>query len=227
MLELHALGHGFGFTTQTRFFLGRIFTTHLHMREHADGVALDRIQQFLEQGEGLALVFLLGVLLRIAAQVNAVTQVIHGRQVVFPQVVEDTQENLLLEGAQGFSAGFGFFLVIGADQLFKNARTQGLFVQLVVIIKPLLNRQTQVETAVQRLFQAGDIPLLRQRLRRDVLATLMQLNLNSEIDLSRTEQDLVMIRGIIRMEIRFAGLENDRLLQRMIRHKFGIALQNI
>ena len=68
---------------------------------------------------------------------------------------------------------------------------------------------------------------LKNRLRRDVLATLMQLNLNSEIDLSRTEQDLVMIRDIIRTEIRFAGLENDRLLQRMIRHKFGIALQSI
>ena len=64
-------------------------------------------------------------------------------------------------------------------------------------------------------------------LRRDVLATLMQLNLSSEIELSRTEQDLVMIREKIRSEIRFAGLENDRILPRMIRHKFGISLQNI
>jgi hypothetical protein len=55
----------------------------------------------------------------------------------------------------------------------------------------------------------------------------MQLNLNSEIELSRTEQDLVMVRKKIRTEIRFAGLENDQLLQRMIRHKFGISLQNI
>ena len=67
----------------------------------------------------------------------------------------------------------------------------------------------------------------KNRLRRDVLATLMQLNLNSEIELSRTDQDLVMIRDKIRTEIRFAGLENDLLLQRMIRHKFGISLQNI
>ncbi|MBL4824835.1 MAG: hypothetical protein MK515_01875 [SAR324 cluster bacterium] len=68
---------------------------------------------------------------------------------------------------------------------------------------------------------------LKNRLRRDVLATLMQLNLSSEIELSRTEQDLVMIREKIRSEIRFAGLENDRILPRMIRHKFGISLQNI
>ena len=68
---------------------------------------------------------------------------------------------------------------------------------------------------------------LKNRLRRDVLETLMQHNLHNEIELSRTEQDLVMIREIIRTEIRFAGLENDTLLQRMIRHKFGISLQEI
>jgi len=68
---------------------------------------------------------------------------------------------------------------------------------------------------------------LKNRLRRDVLETLMQHNLHNEIELSRTEQDLVMIRDIIRTEIRFAGLENDTLLQRMIRHKFGISLQKI
>jgi len=68
---------------------------------------------------------------------------------------------------------------------------------------------------------------LKNRLRQDVLATLMQLNLNIEIELSRTEQDLVLIRDKIRTEIRFSGLENDQLLQRMIRHKFGISLHNI
>ena len=68
---------------------------------------------------------------------------------------------------------------------------------------------------------------LKNRLRRDVLDTLMHHNLLSQIELSRTEQDLFMIRDKIRTEIRFAGLENDQLLQRMIRHKFGIALHNI
>ena len=68
---------------------------------------------------------------------------------------------------------------------------------------------------------------LKNRLRRDVLDTLMHHNLLSQIELSRTERDLCMIRDKIRTEIRFAGLENDQLLQRMIRHKFGIALQNI
>ena len=56
--------------------------------------------------------------------------------------------------------------------------------------------------------------------------TLIHLNLSNEIELSRTEQDMVMIRDKIRTDS-FAGLENDLLLQRMIRHKFGIALKNI
>ena len=68
---------------------------------------------------------------------------------------------------------------------------------------------------------------LKNRLRRDVLDTLMHHNLLSQIELSRTEQDLFVIREKIRTEIRFAGLENDQLLHRMIRHKFGIALQSI
>ena len=68
---------------------------------------------------------------------------------------------------------------------------------------------------------------LKNRLRRDVLSALIQQNLRNEIELSRTEQDLMMIRDKIKTEIRFAGLENDRLLPRMIRHKFGISLQKI
>ena len=68
---------------------------------------------------------------------------------------------------------------------------------------------------------------LKNRLRRDVMNTLTYLNLRNEIDLSRTERDLAHIRDKIRIEIRFAGLENDRLLPLMIRHKFGISVQNI
>ena len=65
------------------------------------------------------------------------------------------------------------------------------------------------------------------QLRRDVLNTLRRLNLHNEISMSTTEQELFTIREKIRTEIRFAGMENDSRLRRMIRHQFGIALQNI
>ena len=88
------------------------------------------------------------------------------------------------------------------------------------------HNQSEIEGILTGISQQQLQPL-KNRLRRDVLNTLIHLNLSNEIELSRTEQDMVMIRDKIRTEIRFAGLENDLLLQRMIRHKFGIALENI
>mgnify|MGYP003311771633 FL=1 len=68
---------------------------------------------------------------------------------------------------------------------------------------------------------------IKNQLRRDVLNTLRRLNLHNEISMSTTEQELFTIREKISTEIRFAGMENDSRLRRMIRHQFGIALQNI
>ena len=88
------------------------------------------------------------------------------------------------------------------------------------------HNQSEIESILSDI---GEKQLLRlkNRLRHDVMDTLTYLNLRNEIELSRTERDLVQIRDKIRTEIRFAGLENDRLLPLMIRHKFGISLQNI
>ena len=68
---------------------------------------------------------------------------------------------------------------------------------------------------------------IKNQLRRDVLNTLRRLNLHNEISMSTTEQELFTIREKIRTEIGVAGMENDSRLRRMIRHQFGIALQNI
>ena len=53
--------------------------------------------QCLEQFEGLALVFLLGILLGIAAQVDALAQVVERRQVFAPVRVEALQHDVALE----------------------------------------------------------------------------------------------------------------------------------
>ncbi len=88
------------------------------------------------------------------------------------------------------------------------------------------HNQSEIESILSDIGEKK-LLLLKNRLRRDVMDTLTYLNLRNEINLSRTERDLVLIRDKIRTEIRFAGLENDRLLPLMIRHKFGISLQNI
>ncbi|RMV05524.1 hypothetical protein ALP17_05450 [Pseudomonas savastanoi] len=169
VFELHTTGQFFGFLTQARLFFLWIFATNLNMRKHTDGVALDRIQQLLKQREGLALVFLLRVLLSVAAQVDTVTQVVHGRQVIFPQVVQHAQEDLLLEGTQGFGAGLVFLLVVRHQQLRHDFFAQAVFVQVVVFVQPLLDGQFDGKVGVQRGFQTGNVPLLRQGLRRNML----------------------------------------------------------
>ncbi len=169
MLELHALRQFLGFAAQASLFLDRVFATHLDVGQHTNGVALDGFEQILEQGEGLALVFLLGVLLGVATQMDAVTQMIHGRQVVLPQVVQHPQYDLLLEAAQRLGAGHLLLLPVGIGQHLQDAFAQGFLVQLVVFVEPLLHRQLRSEIAVQYCFEARDVPLFRQRLRRNVL----------------------------------------------------------
>ncbi|MCY1451084.1 hypothetical protein D9M71_679320 [compost metagenome] len=132
------------------------------MRQHANRIALDVVEQLLEQGERLALVLLLGVLLRIAAQVDTVTQVVHGRQMVLPQVVEHAQEDLLLEAAQRVAAGQLLLLRIILEHLGVDALAQGFLVELVVLVQPLLHRQLEAEVALQRRLEAADVPLLGQ-----------------------------------------------------------------
>ena len=88
------------------------------------------------------------------------------------------------------------------------------------------HNQSEIEGLLAGI-TAEQMMRLKNRLRRDVLASLTRINLKSEIDLIQTEHDLVLIRDKIRTEIRFSGLENDQLLQRMIRHTFGISLHNI
>lgn len=49
MLELHALGQFLRLATQAGLLFGRVFATDLDVGQHADGVALDRVQQLLNR----------------------------------------------------------------------------------------------------------------------------------------------------------------------------------
>ena len=91
MLELHALLHLFGLLSQPRFFLCGIFTLDLHVTQNPHSVALKVTQHLFEEIECFALVFLLGIFLRITAQMNTLTQVVHGCQMLFPQIIQYTQ----------------------------------------------------------------------------------------------------------------------------------------
>ena len=106
------------------------------------------------------------------------------------------------------------------------ADSQGNLYSIWLKLSLMGHNQSEIE-AILNGVTPEQLYRIKNQLRRDVLNTLRRLNLHNEISMSTTEQELFTIREKIRTEIRFAGMENDSRLRRMIRHQFGIALQNI
>ena len=104
--------------------------------------------------------------------------------------------------------------------------SQGNLYSIWLKLSLMGHNQSEIE-AILNGVTPEQLNRIKNQLRRDVLNTLRRLNLQNEISMSTTEQELFTIREKIRTEIRFAGMENDSRLRRMIRHQFGIALQNI
>ena len=104
--------------------------------------------------------------------------------------------------------------------------SQGNLYSIWMKLSLMGHNQSEIE-AILNGVTPEQLNRIKNQLRRDVLNTLRRLNLHNEISMSTTEQELFTIREKIRTEIRFAGMENDSRLRRMIRHQFGIALQNI
>ena len=104
--------------------------------------------------------------------------------------------------------------------------SQGNLYSIWLKLSLMGHNQSEIE-AILNGVTPEQLNRIKNQLRRDVLNTLRRLNLDNEISMSTTEQELFTIREKIRTEIRFAGMENDSRLRRMIRHQFGIALQNI
>ena len=104
--------------------------------------------------------------------------------------------------------------------------SQGNLYSIWLKLSLMGHNQSEIE-AILNGVNSEQLNRIKNQLRRDVLNTLRRLNLHNEISMSTTEQELFTIREKIRTEIRFAGMENDSRLRRMIRHQFGIALHNI
>ena len=104
--------------------------------------------------------------------------------------------------------------------------SQGNLYSIWLKLSLMGHNQSEIE-AILNGVTPEQLNRIKNQLRRDVLNTLRRLNLHNEISMSTTEQELFTIREKIRTEIRFAGMENASRLRRMIRHQFGIALQNI
>src|SRR5690606_20079674 len=78
-----------------------VLAAHAHARQQGHDFALDLVQHLAEQLIRFLLVLLLGLLLRIAAQVDALAQVVHPAEVLLPAVVEQVEHDVLPERAHG------------------------------------------------------------------------------------------------------------------------------
>ena len=80
------------------------------LRQRRHRVELHAIEHRREQLEGLALELVAVVLLRVAAQVNALAQVVHRRQMLAPVLVERAQHHVALDVAHDLGADALHFL---------------------------------------------------------------------------------------------------------------------
>ena len=142
--------------------------THRHQRA-GDGI-FDGVQHLPEQLKSLALVLLLGLLLGVAAQMDALAQVIQGAEVVAPMRINGLQQHHALKAGE----------VLGAN-LLHFASEQGLRDFQHVFEDVLIghglrlgHRSHQIKTdlpvGLQSALQPGQVPLLFHRLVRHVLA---------------------------------------------------------
>jgi hypothetical protein len=99
---------------------------------------LHAVQHVAEHLEGLALVLLLGVLLRVAAQVDALAQVVHRGEMLLPLHVELLQHDGLLEVPHDLRADRRDLRLVVAVGLGEHVRGDGLRVGVLVGLDPLL-----------------------------------------------------------------------------------------
>src|SRR5438132_3773753 len=95
----------------------RLLRLQLHVHEHAHDVALDVRGELLEGFERLALVLEQRVLLAVADQPDALTQVVHLGEVGAPLLVDDLEHHPLLDVAHQLGAVLLLLLLVMRGQL--------------------------------------------------------------------------------------------------------------
>ena len=108
----------------------------------------------------------------MATQVNTLTQMAHGQQMLFPLVVQNAQR---LFASQYLSD------VTGRDNLGQNTLTQPIFVQIVFSLQPLGNRHLFVQLGNQSALQSFYIPLFFQTFGRNKLVNNGVHHLSTQI----------------------------------------------
>ena len=165
MLELHRLLEA----TLPLGFLGvdLFLSAQLHARQERYRVVLDAIEHRREQLERFALVLLLRVLLRIAAQVNALPQIVHRGQMLAPVRIELLQHHGLFEMSHDRRAVLLHLCFVRLSDLGEHSLAHIFFVEILVLSPSSLDVDGDREISADRLDEPVNIPHFLDALRRD------------------------------------------------------------
>src|SRR5690606_19400616 len=139
-----------------------------HARDQRDHLALDVVEHVREQLEGFALELLLGLLLRVTAQVDALAQVVHAGQMLLPLLVEDAEHHVLFQLAHDLAADHRFLFAEVAFNRFLHAAFDAGGIQLFAAFQPAAGGDVYAEVRSQLAFQGRQLPGLVERFRRDM-----------------------------------------------------------
>src|SRR5271165_1823918 len=131
---------------------------HLHQVQVADCFLLEALHHGLEHVERFALVLHQRVMLTVAAQPDALAQVVHAEQVVFPLLVNDAEHDDALVVAHGLRADQLLLGVVTLLQLVEDRVTKFLAIQLIGFDS--FRRDVHTEAREELVLQALDVPIL-------------------------------------------------------------------
>ena len=130
----------------------------LHQVEIAGGLLLEARHHGFEHVERFALVLDQRIVLPVAAQPDALFQVVHVPQVVFPLRIEDAQHDHALVVAHGVGADQLFFRVVTFFQLGEDGVAEFLPAQRLGLDS--FRQNVHAEAGEDRVFQSLDVPIV-------------------------------------------------------------------
>ena len=145
-----------------QFFLGQfdfLLAADLHGHQSLADVELDQLKQFTEQFKGLALVFLLRVLLRVTAQVYALAQVVQCGQVLAPVGVESREHDKTLVLVHRIPGRLLEFFPVSPVRPFNRSRQKVLVGQVGLGLQQFFQLEMQLQFGGKRGLKTRDVPL--------------------------------------------------------------------
>src|SRR5581483_8691509 len=231
----HRQTGGFGVLELERAALGLAALAFLHRgdfglaldadaRQARDDLGLHAFEHRLEQLEGLALELLLGLLLRVAAQIDALAQVVHGGEMLLPVLVQHLEQEELLGRTHDLRAVHRLLLAEEALDFLDDVIAHVVGVEIVLLLGPVLDVELEHVLRFERAIETREVPLLVDAVGRHEAAAQVAEHVVADIDdvlgdalgieqfVALLVDDLALVvRGVVEFEQMLADIEVVRL----------------